>query len=92
MKKSEKFYEILRNAGIREYWVNHDFDLDMEYPSAVILLNTSDNKLLGELFSLYNDFDDETKCNMIIKGIEDKFAFKRAIRIGRLKKRVVKNG
>ena len=91
MRKSEKFYEILRNAGITEYWVLYDFDLDADYPSGNILLNTSDSKLLGELFALYNDFDDvEEKCNTIIRGFEDDFTFKHAVEIGGYKRRFVK--
>lgn len=91
MRKSEKFYEILRNAGITEYWVLYDVDLDADYPSGNILLNTSDNKLLGELFAMYNDFDDvEGKCNTIIRGLEDDFVFKSAVERGGYKRRFVK--
>lgn len=90
MKKSEKFYEILKNAGITEYWISNDFDLDADYPSAVLLLNTNNSKLLGELFAMYNDFDDESRCNLIVNGVKSKVELKRAIKTGGFKKQYVK--
>ena len=90
MKKSEKFYEILRNAGITEYWADEVFDPDEEYPFATILINSQDSKLAHKLSRLYNDYENEDNCLFSVRCIGDMKDLQRVARTEKYSRRVVK--
>lgn len=89
MKKREKLHEILKNAGVKEYWVGSGFNPDEDYPSSTILLPIEDIEVLSSITELYNDLDDDDKCNFHVRGIEDIELLNRSIELGRLEKRYV---
>lgn len=79
MKKSEKFYEILRNAGITEYWASKDFDPDADDAYGNVLLPTDDKSVMRKVNNLYNGDSDDGYSLFVDYGSKGSDAFNAVI-------------
>ena len=77
MSKEERFYEILKKYGVKEFWCSHEMDLSLKYPLGVLYVGCSMNcreELEKELWKLFNGNIMNCERNLMIDACVDDFS------------------
>ena len=56
-KKGSEFIQILKDAGVKEYWATSEFNLEDEIPKGTILLPIKSGTLLNRIDDVLNEID-----------------------------------
>lgn len=73
-KKGSEFIQILKDAGVKEYWATSEFNLEEETPKGTIVLPISDGRLESHIDEVLNEIvgnEEDFLCNVWIWSGKD---------------------